>query len=220
MEENKSTMAEVNAETKEANTGMEENREEQVVKLSKPYVFEGKEYGEIDLSGLEKLTIRDAIDTQLELFGVEVAASVLCETTTACARTIAAKATGMPIEFFKLMPRGAFKRVASMVRRYLNADGETENHVMQLGKPHNYKGKEYREIDLNGVADLNTLNESEAENRLAREGFAVTENNTNYLYACVIASMATGIPEDFFTSLPLYELLKLKNAVNDADFFE
>ena len=47
----------------------------------------------------------------------------------------------------------------------------------------------------------------------------VTENATNYLYACVIASMATGIPEDFFTSLPLYELLKLKNAVNDGDFF-
>lgn len=46
----------------------------------------------------------------------------------------------------------------------------------------------------------------------------MTENGTNYLYACVIASMATGIPEDFFTSLPLYELLKLKNAVNDADF--
>ena len=118
------------------------------------------------------------------------------------------------------MPRGAFKRVAGMVRRYMNADGETENHVMQLEKPHRYKGKEYREIDLNGVSDLNTLNESEAENRLAREGFAVTENGTNYLYACVIASMATGIPEDFFTSLPLYELLKLKNALNDADFFE
>ena len=33
----------------------------------------------------------------------------------------------------------------------------------------------------------------------------MTENGTNYLYACVIASMATGIPEDFFTSLSLYE---------------
>ena len=220
MEEIKNAMVEVNTETQEVNTEKEEVSEERVVKLTKPYVFEGKEYEEIDLSGLEKLTIRDAIDAQLELFGVEVAASVLCETTTAFARTMAAKATGLPIEFFKLMPRGAFKRVAGMVRRYMNADGETENHVMQLEKPHSYKGKEYREIDLNGMSDLNTLNESEAENRLAREGFAVTENGTNYLYACVIASMATGIPEDFFTSLPLYELLKLKNAVNDADFFE
>ena len=190
------------------------------MKLTKPYVFEGKEYEEIDLSGLEKLTIRDAIDTQLELFGVEVAASVLCETTTAFARTMAAKATGLPIEFFKLMPRGAFKRVAGMVRRYMNADGETENHVMQLGKPRSYKGKEYREMDLNGIADLNSMNESEAENRLARAGFMVTETSFNYLFACILASMATGLPEEFFTGLPLREVLKLKNAVNDADFFE
>ena len=180
----------------------------------------GKEYEEIDLSGLEKLTIRDAIDTQLELFGVEVAASVLCETTTAFARTMAAKATGLPIEFFKLMPRGAFRRVAGMVRRYMNADDETKNHVMQLGKPHSYKGKEYREIDLNGVADLNSLNESAAENRLTRAGFMVTDTSYNYLYACILAGMATGLPEEFFTGLPLYEVLKIKNAVNDAGFFE
>ena len=192
----------------------------EVVKLNRPYVFEGKEYPEIDLSGLDKLTIQDAIDTQRQLFGEqEVAAAVLCETTTAFARTIAAKATEQPIEFFKLMPRGVSRRVAAAVRGYLNVDSTTENHVMRLVKPCTYKGKTYQDIDLNGIADLNSLNESEAENRMAREGFVVTENATNYLYACVIASMATGIPEEFFTSLPLYELLKLENAVNDADFF-
>lgn len=197
-----------------------ENSEKRVVELNKPYVFEGKEYPEIDLSGLDKLTIQDAIDAQRQLFGEqEVAAAVLCETTTAFARTIAAKATEQPIEFFKLMPRGVSRRVAATVRGYLNVDSTTENHVMHLVKPCIYKGKTYQDIDLNGIADLNSLNESEAENRMAREGFVVTENATNYLYACVIASMATGIPEEFFTSLPLYELLKLKNAVNDADFF-
>ena len=190
------------------------------VKLGKPYVFEGKEYGEVDLTGLNKLTIKDAIDTQRQLFGEqEVAAAVLCETTTAFARSIAAKATGLPIEFFKLMPRGAAKRVAAEVRGYLNVDSGTEHHVMRLEQTHYIEGKGYQEIDLSGIADLNSLNESEAENRLAREGFVVTENSTNYLYACVIASMATGIPEDFFTGLPLYEVLKLKNAVNDPDFF-
>lgn len=40
------------------------------------------------------------------------------------------------------------------------------------------------------------------------------------LYACVIASMATGLPEEFFTGLPVCEAVKLKNAVNDGDFFE
>ena len=198
----------------------EQTYEKITVKFSKPYLFEGNEYDEVDLSGIQDLTIQDAIDTQRELFGEqEVAASILCETTTAFARSIAAKASSMPIEFFKLMPRGYMKRVAAQVRSYLNAQQETKNHVMVLEGPRVYKGTTYTAIDLGGVADLNSLNESEAENRLAREGFVVTENSTNYLYACVIASMATGIGEEFFTGLPLVELLKLKNAVNDADFF-
>lgn len=198
----------------------QQTRQKIVVALGKPYVFEGKEYPEIDLTDMDKLTIQDAIDAQRQLFGEqEVAAAMLCETTTAFARIIAAKATEQPIEFFKLMPRGAMKRIVAAVRGYLNVDSTTENHVMNLVKPCFYKGKQYQAIDLNGIADLNSLQESEAENRLAREGFVVTENATNYLYACVIASMVTGIPEEFFTGLPLYELLKLKNAVNDQDFF-
>ena len=70
------------------------------------------------------------------------------------------------------------------------------------------------------MADLNSLNESEAENRMAREGFMIVETSFNYLYACCIASMGSGLPEDFFTGLPLRELLKLKNEVNSPDFFE
>lgn len=191
------------------------------VTLSKPYTFEGKEYMVIELNGLHELTIKDAIDAQKQAISEkELAAAVLCETSTAFARVIATKATGLPTEFFKLMPRGVFKKVAAAVRGYLNVDGETENHVMRLAVPHRYKGKTYQEIDLSGLADLTTMDESEAENRLTRAGFVVTETSGNYLYACVEASMATGIEEEFFTSLPLYELLKLKNAVNDEDFFE
>ena len=216
-----------NIEEQKNNTAGNENAADQqtkqriVVVFAKPYVFEDKEYPEIDLTDLDKLTVQDAIDTQRQLFGEqEVAASILCETTTAFARNIAAKASGLPIEFFKLMPRGAMKRVLVAVRNYVNADGETVDHVMPLEKPYIYKGKGYESIDLNGVADLNSLHESEAENRIARAGFVVTENSINYLYACVIASMATGLPEEFFTGLPLYEVIKLKNSVNDAGFFE
>lgn len=87
-------------------TEEQENAAEKIaVKLEKPYVFENTEYQEIDLTGLEKLTIQDAIDAQRQLFGEqEVAAAVLCETTTAFARTMATKATELPVEFFKLMP--------------------------------------------------------------------------------------------------------------------
>ena len=68
----------------------QETVERITVKLEKPYVFENTEYQEIDLTGLGKLTIQDAIDAQRQLFGEqEVAAAVLCETTTAFARTMA-----------------------------------------------------------------------------------------------------------------------------------
>ena len=180
-----------------------------LLKLNRPYVFEGKEYAEIDLAA------------QRQLFNErEPAAMLLCETTTAFVRILAAKATGLPIEFFKLAPRGVSRRIYGMVMGYMNVDSNTENHIMRLEKPYYFEGKQYTEIDLNGVADLNSLNESAAENRLTRAGFMVTDTSYNYLYACILAGMATGLPEEFFTGLPLYEVLKIKNAVNDAGFFE
>lgn len=192
-----------------------------VIKLKKPYTFEKEEYAEIDLSGLDKLTIQDAIDAQRKLFGErETASVVLCETTTAFAREIAAKATGLPIEFFKFAPRGLSKQIAAAIQDHVSVDQSMENQVMKLKAPYQFKGAIVEEIDLSGVADLNSLDESEAENRLVREGFVITDNSTNYLYACCIASMATKYPESFFTGLPLAELVKLRTAVNDAGFFE
>ena len=56
----------------------QENGQEIVVKLEKPYLFEGKEYSEIDLNGLHNLTVKDAIEIQRQLFSEqEVAAAVL-----------------------------------------------------------------------------------------------------------------------------------------------
>lgn len=189
-----------------------------VLKLRKPYKFEGQEYPEIDLSGLDKLTIADAVDAQKKCQG-EIAAAALCETTTAFAREIAVKATGLPVEFFKLLPRGVSRQVVRMVQGYLNVESNTENHIMRLEKPY-YADGEYTEIDLSGAADLTSLNESAAENEVAREGFAILEPTTNYVYICCIAGMAAGKRKDFFTGLPLRELVKLRNAVNDAGFFE
>lgn len=59
MAEDKITAAET------ANEG--KKKSENIVELARPYGFEGKEYGEIDLTGLEKLTVQDAIDVQRQL---------------------------------------------------------------------------------------------------------------------------------------------------------
>lgn len=200
----------------------EQGQGRHVVTFKRPYLFERKEYTSVDLSGLDELTVQDAIDIQRQLFNQqEVAATLLTETTTAFAQALAVKASGKPVEFFKLMKKPFYTPVFRYVREHtMNTEKGTENHIMQLEKPYFFEGKEYREIDLNGVADMNSLQEGAAENRMAREGFVITENSFNYLYACVVASMATGLPEKFFTGLPVYETVKLKTAVNDGGFFE
>lgn len=204
---------------RDGKTAQPQRREELVVKLKAPYRFEGKDYDEIDLNGLEKLTIQTAVDIQLELMGQqEEAAMLLAETTTAFSLALAAKATGKPIELFKLLPIGWAKRVVNTVRGYMNGEA-AEGHRMKLDTPYEYEGETYSEIDLSGVADLNAMHLSEAENRMTKAGFLVTENSFNFLYACIIGGMAVKKPEAFFLGLPLRELLKLKAAVNDADFF-
>ena len=191
-----------------------------VIVLKKPHTWERKEFTEIDLGGLDKLTIRDAIDAQRDLFGQqEVASSLLCETTSAFAMAIAAKATGLPIEFFKLMPIGAGRKVKRMVQGHIGKSGN-EGTVMRLKKPYCFKGETYKEFNFAPVADINMMQESAAENAMTMEGVIITENSFNYLYACIIAGIALKKPKELFTGLPLSELLNLKEAVNNSDFFE
>lgn len=219
MLENKEVM-ETAAETEEARQDADAGRAH-IVELGKPFNFEGSEYTEIDLGGLDNLTIRDAADVQKALFGQkEVASTLVCETTTSFAVAIAARASGLPIEFFKLMPRGAGMRVRRAVQNYINNKNKGKGAILRLEKPYEFRGEVYEEVDLSAIADLSTMAESAAENEMAREGIVITENSFNYLYACIIAAMATKKPKEFFTGLPLYELLKLKEAVNNADFFE
>jgi hypothetical protein len=225
MEDEKNTM-ETEKEVEETVTDTKTDTETQtekkdILEFSKPYVFERKEYKEIDLSGIKKLTVKDAVEAQGKLFDEgEVAAMLITERTTAFARKIAAKATGYPIEFFKLMPRGPWKKVQKMVVHTLSDGGESKDHVMKFKEPYQFEGKEYTQVDLNGLADMTCMNESEAENRLTRAGITITEPTYNYLYSCILASMATGLPENFFTGLPIAETLNLKTEVNSPDFFE
>lgn len=198
-----------------------EQERARVITLKRPHTWEQKEYTEIDLSGLDRLTIQDAIDAQRVLFGQqEVAASLLCETTTSFAMEIAARASGMPIEFFKMLPIYAGRQVKRAVQEYIRGGGSDGGSVMWLEKPYFFGGEQYTEFDFSPVADMSIMQESAAENVMAREGFVITENSFNYLYACVIASMAVNKPKELFTGLPLYELLNLKEAVNNSDFFE
>lgn len=206
---------------------------ENIVKFDKPYKFEGKEYDSLDLSGMAKMTVQDLVDVQKKLSG-ELASLAAMEATTSFAQEMAVKATGKPVEFFKLMPRGKIKLVQTAVLNAMDSNQKAEevkaqlkSHALKFAAPYTYEGSEKDElksqtfegIDLSGVGELNTMSESTAENRLVAAGFNPVNTGRNYLYCCIIASMGTGYPVDFFAGLPLCEAVKLRDAV-DADFFE
>ena len=199
-----------------------------VVKFKKPFTFEQKEYTELDMSGLENLTVQDVIDAQKKMQDSGSAAALgIIESTTGFAMELAVKATHKPVELFKLMPRKLMNQVQRAVLEAMSTENmNSESRVMKFEKPYVYDGKKaeikgqtFDSVDLSEVENMCTMHELTAENRMAAEGFAVVSKDRNYLHAVSIASQATGLPEDFFTALPLREAAKLRSAV-DSSFFD
>ena len=88
----------------------DEEDESLVLKLKKPYKFEGKEYTEIDLSGLEDLSAADMISVNKYLDRQSSGIQVMPEVSLEYACVLASKATKQPIEFFTgLSPKVAIK---------------------------------------------------------------------------------------------------------------
>ena len=74
-----------------------------VIKLSKEYTFEGKKYTQIDLSKLEDMTTMDMMEAQRAMQRAGVV-STAPQTTLPYCMSLAATATGYPIEFFNGLP--------------------------------------------------------------------------------------------------------------------
>ena len=87
------------------------------------------------------------------------------------------------------------------------------DYKIKLTKPFQFEGETYTEIDLSALEDLNTSQLVEAEKRFTRGGgiSAIKEFDTDY--ACIIASIATGKPVEFFLALPARDGVALKNKV-------
>lgn len=103
---------------------MNERNDEMILKLKQPYTWEGTEYNEIDLTGLEDLTGEDVCRASKTLTSMGVMATVAEMDPTYCA-LIAVAATGKPYEFFLRMPAKLFKKVTRRVSRFL-LDSDSE----------------------------------------------------------------------------------------------
>ncbi|WP_167955132.1 phage tail assembly protein [Anaerosporobacter faecicola] len=80
-----------------------------IMTFKKPYTFEGKEYREIDLSGLDNLTGKDMIAAQ-KVLDRNGSFSFIPEMSLQYACVLASRATKLPIEFFEGMhPRESIR---------------------------------------------------------------------------------------------------------------
>lgn len=87
------------------------------LKFRKPYQFEGKEYKSVDLSGMEDLKTTDllSINRFMEMEGTSFGLGTTPEMTLEYACHVAAKATSLPVEFFRALPAREGLRIKNRV---------------------------------------------------------------------------------------------------------
>ena len=118
---NKEQGVDMEVSTSPAETDLNEDDDDDnlVIKLKKPYKFEGKEYAEIDLTGLEELTAQDMIAVNKYMSRSSSGLDVMPEVSLEYACVLASKATKQPIEFFTGLPPKAAIRVKNRVMGFL-----------------------------------------------------------------------------------------------------
>ncbi len=90
---------------------------EHLIEFKNPYLFEEKEYTQIDLSGLESLTAKDLIDAEKQFAaGGQVAA--INEMSIGYICIVAAKASKQPVEFFDKLPANEAIKVKNAVTSF------------------------------------------------------------------------------------------------------
>lgn len=88
------------------------------------------------------------------------------------------------------------------------------DYKIKLTKPFKFEDETYTEIDLSALEDLNTNQLAEAERRFERSGNVSTTKEFDINYACIVCSIATGRPVEFFLALPARDGIKIKNKVS------
>lgn len=99
--------------------GAEDGEESLIIKLKKPYLFERKEYTEIDLSGLEDMTAADMIALENQYDRKSPGINVMPEVKVGYAVMMAARAAKLPVEFFNNLPPKDAMKVKNRVMGFL-----------------------------------------------------------------------------------------------------
>lgn len=87
------------------------------IKLSKPFIFEGKEYTELKLD-FDALTGRDMINAEVEAKAI-AGPSPVAELSKSYLAVIAAKSAKVPVDLIMALPAKDFSKVTIEVQNFL-----------------------------------------------------------------------------------------------------
>jgi hypothetical protein len=85
-----------------------------LVKFNKPYTFEGGEYTEVDLSGIETMTVKDLADAERQ-FTIQGNVAAMNEMSISYACIIASMASKKPDTFFTGLPANEGVKIKNLV---------------------------------------------------------------------------------------------------------
>lgn len=103
----------------EVEDGTEDFLETLVISFKKPYLFEGKEYTGLDLSGLEEMTAADMIAVESQYDRRYPGINVMPEVKVGYAIMMAARAVKLPVEFFDGLPQREAIKIKNRVMGFL-----------------------------------------------------------------------------------------------------
>lgn len=90
---------------------------------------------------------------------------------------------------------------------------KNDEFVIEFSKPHTFEGKEYKNVDLSGLEELNGSDLIDADQELIASGKQAMVNELSLPYLVIIAAKACKQPEHFFLGLPAKDLIRVKNTV-------
>lgn len=98
---------------------MSQTTNEFLITFKNPFTFEGKEYKDVDISGIEKLTTNDLIVADGQ-FGQTGQFAVMNEMTIGYACIVASQASDKPVEFFQQLPAVEGVKLKRIVMGFFN----------------------------------------------------------------------------------------------------
>lgn len=85
--------------------------------------------------------------------------------------------------------------------------------IVKFDRPYTFEGKEYAELDLSGLANLTSQDMFNASKIFSTEDYISPKPEADPKYCCLLASIACGLPREFFNKLPMKDGMKVRDCV-------